>query len=227
MVKKIDMSGMKFNRITVVSISKSPENSSNTGLYWNCLCDCGNEFIAYGSRIRNGSTKSCGCLKRELNSLSMKKMRLNMSGTINDRFFSRFKIDEKSGCWNWTAHRDKDGYGFLPGDNSNIRAHRYSYAYHYGEDISGILVCHKCDNPGCVNPDHLFIGNAKDNVTDMISKGRDMMIGSRNNKAKLNEYDVAEIRKSTLSTNDLSKKYKVSKSSIKRILTRKNWDHVK
>lgn len=227
MVKKIDISGMKFNRIFVVKQACKPKEKAGTGLYWECLCDCGNKFVAYGVSIRNGSTKSCGCFKKEINSINLKKIRLEMCGSIKDRFFSRFKIDNNSGCWNWIAHRDKDGYGVLPGDKKNIRAHRYSYQYHYNVNIDGLIICHKCDNPGCVNPDHLFSGLAKDNVNDMIIKGRDMMIGERNNKSKLTNEDIIEIRNSKLTALELSFNYKVSKSSILRILSRKSWKHVK
>lgn len=224
---KIDLTGQVFERLTVVSVctNKNPYDS-RTGLFWNCICSCGKDFIAYGVSLRKGKTESCGCLWNERKSKGMALMRLKKSGTIEERFLSRFKVNEVTDCWDWIAQRDKDGYGFLPSLNGSIRAHRFSYKYHYGVDPDKLFVCHKCDNPGCVNPAHLFLGDCIDNINDMISKERDAMIGSRNNKAKLKESDIQEILKSQLSLMELAKKYEVSKSSIKKIKSRKTWRHV-
>ena len=195
--------GQKFNKLTPISMAKKPEGSVQTGIWWKCLCDCGNETTVKGTLITNGSTKSCGCYKREVLSVLMSDMRVRMSGTVEERFLSRFKINKSSGCWDWIAHTDKDGYGLLPATGKAIRAHRYSIQYYKKCDPKGFMVCHTCDNPRCVNPDHLFLGTAQDNISDMLHKNRDAIIGSKNNKAKLTEEDALFIFSSKLSTGDL------------------------
>lgn len=87
------------------------------------------------------------------------------------RFFD--KVDKTESCWNWTASkRSKFGYGAFKMNGKLHDAHRASWILKNGEIPIGIYVCHKCDNPSCVNPDHLFLGSPKDNVLDCIEKGR-------------------------------------------------------
>ena len=88
-----------------------------------------------------------------------------------ERFLSKVeKLD--SGCWNWLGTLDNDGYGRFNFDSKQSSAHRFSAKYLGNNVIDKMIVCHKCDNPQCVNPDHLFVGTIQDNKNDQIRKGR-------------------------------------------------------
>lgn len=93
-------------------------------------------------------------------------------GEFVDRFWAR--VDRSGECWEWTAGRTNRGYGVLtaPRHGRRILAHRYSAALHFGMFDRRLVVCHHCDNPPCVRPEHLFLGTRLDNAMDMISKGR-------------------------------------------------------
>ena len=96
-----------------------------------------------------------------------------MRGTFTERFWD--KVDTSGDCWMWTGFKNGQGYGriYVPGTrNSMMPAHRASFLIHYGPFSRLDLVCHRCDNPSCVRPDHLFLGSTRDNAQDMSSKGR-------------------------------------------------------
>src|SRR3990167_6559441 len=103
-----------------------------------------------------------------------------MNDEIERYFWSR--VEKSESCWRWTGIKTKMGYGYLyiRGEKS-MRAHRVSYQIHYGEFDSNLLVCHHCDTPYCVRPDHLFLGTCRDNLDDMRRKGR-MRLSGRGGK---------------------------------------------
>lgn len=93
-----------------------------------------------------------------------------MEYNVLERFWS--KVQKTDSCWLWKGAKNQFGYGFFRLGSRNEVAHRVSYNWIKGEIPSGLLVLHTCDNPSCVNPDHLFIGTHSDNMRDMYRKKR-------------------------------------------------------
>lgn len=146
------------------------------------------------------------------------------------RFLTRVKKRE-SGCWEWGGGRDQDGYGVFRGEAGGVlfhRAHRYSYAIHSGPIPSGVHVCHKCDNPPCVNPDHLFLGANADNQRDKWAKGRGRGgAGENHHSAILTRKQVAAILRDARPYTELAADYGVSASTVGSIKQRISWRSVK
>jgi hypothetical protein len=137
--------------------------------------------------------------------------------------------EPNTGCWLWMNFLDKDGYGFIRDNGTRKRAHRFSYETYKGEIPKDNVVCHRCDNPSCVNPGHLFAGTKKDNTQDMLRKNRQgtfRLKGEENPKAKLKSSDILNIIKSTESYSKLARLYNVGKSTIARIKKRQTWAHI-
>lgn len=130
------------------------------------------------------------------------------------------------GCWNWKRSKDKNGYGYIKRKGIRTqKAHRAAYEIFNGVINEGLLVCHKCDNPSCVNPDHLFLGTDIDNVNDRSSKGRGMR-GEKHHRAKFSEEQVMQILKSDLSPVDLAAMFGAHRNDIYNILNGKTWKHI-
>lgn len=140
----------------------------------------------------------------------------------------------KGNCWIWSAAKDQNGYGVMwnPITRKRERATRISVSLFTGQKLnSKMLVCHHCDNPSCVRPDHLFVGTHKDNTTDMMNKGRYVngkkYRGSEHGCAKLTESKVIEIRskysKGNHTYEDLGKEFKIHKTVIGKIIRNQLW----
>ena len=141
------------------------------------------------------------------------------------RFNSRIQKDEASGCWLWTGASHRRGYGAIKHANQQWKAHRLSWLLAKGENPGNLLVCHKCDNPRCVNPDHLFLGTNKDNMKDCVSKRRNCF-GSKHPSAKLTEADVIAIYEDPRSQPAISASYGIPQAAVSRIKLAKSWTHV-
>lgn len=152
-----------------------------------------------------------------------------------DRFFSKVNKRASNGCWGWTAGLTHYGYGqfslYRLLGYTPITAHRLSYIIHKGRIPEGLVICHKCDNRKCINPDHLFLGTQADNIEDMHKKGRasgGSSPGAKNPAAILTEEQVLEIvglfgKQSQVS---IAKAYGVSPNTISAIKTGKTWSSV-
>lgn len=121
-----------------------------------------------------------------------------MKGTIQERFYAKVDVRGEDECWEWLASKRGNGYGGFGLEGKTIRAHRLAYALAYGEIPPGIYVLHRCDNRVCVNPKHLFLGTQKENIRDMMDKGRGVRAGQSgegNIQAKLKRSQAEEIRR--------------------------------
>ena len=152
---------------------------------------------------------------------------------IEDRLWRRVdKNGSKIGymdsrCWEWQGYRLKEGYGHIKEGKTMTLTHRLSWRVNFGEIPEAMLVLHRCDNPSCVNPDHLFLGTHQDNMDDRGAKGRQAnQGGEKNGRSKLDSISVIEIRNSLLSRKELAKLYLVSKSLIDKIINRNVWTHI-
>jgi hypothetical protein len=145
------------------------------------------------------------------------------NGTPEERFLKY--VDKSGDCWIWTGTKVGNGYGHFRGRNGLILSHRFSYEQYIGPIPEGMNVLHSCDNPVCVNPQHLFLGTHTENMRDMWGKGRKSHRGEKNSRAILTLKNVAEIRsmEGEFSRKELSERYGVSRSTIGSIITNKSW----
>lgn len=166
------------------------------------------------------------------------------------RFWAKVNKDgpiirpELGPCWVWTGPC-ANGYGTLsvitsnaPSGHSNVRAHRFSRELSHGPIPPGMMVCHHCDNRACVRPDHLFVGVARDNVHDMIRKGRHMHTvkpetvarGEQVGTHKLTAEQVTEIRRihasGLASYRRLAAMFGIDRTAVYKIVTRRRWCHI-
>lgn len=160
--------------------------------------------------------------------------RLRAPRPMSERFWEKVDVRGPDECWEWQAHAGTQRRGsFMVGSKRDgthrlVMAHRIAYELHYGSIPEGMEVCHKCDNPPCCNPAHLFIGTHKENMEDMATKGRSSQ-GERDSQAILTAEQVREIRAhraSGMMYKDIAKLYNVSKAAIGAIARRDRWKHI-
>lgn len=163
----------------------------------------------------------------------------NMRKTLEERFWE--KVDRSGGpdaCWEWQAYRSKPGYGYFKVDGCVSHAHRIAWSLSNSSSPQGLCVCHRCDNPPCCNPAHLFLGTLADNNADMVAKGRNVVVtgdrhgsrlhperrprGERHWKARFTDDTIAEIRRvyeaTRVSQRKLARQYGISYSHMSAIL---------
>lgn len=150
------------------------------------------------------------------------------------RFEASYEAGLPDECWEWQAGRwERQQYGRLNVQRKAQRAHRVAFFLFYGFIVDHLFVCHKCDNPPCVNPWHLFLGRDIDNIADRDRKGRtaqgdrhrtrlhpELTMGESNNHAKLTNAQAEEIRTlaKTMKNVEIARRYNVSESTVGRIV---------
>jgi hypothetical protein len=147
-----------------------------------------------------------------------------------ERFWARFTPEPNTGCFLWTGAVTRDGYGSVRTGNQSLRVPRIAWALTHGPAASDEFVCHRCDNPLCGNPAHLFLGSHSDNMRDMAAKGRaNPPRGSACCLAKLTESEVRDIRRRAArgeSQRSIARAYGLRHNSISYIVRRINWAHL-
>ena len=152
---------------------------------------------------------------------------------LAERFWLKVDVRGPNDCWPWKASRYSNGYGGIGlggKDAGKGLAHRVSWEIHFGPITDGMLVCHKCDNPACVNPAHLFIGTQKDNMADCGRKGRlsgGSLPGEKNPNSKLTKPQADDIRRrysrGGVFQKDLAAEYGITQAQVSYIVLRKSW----
>lgn len=211
----VDMSkfiGKKKFLLTCIGVSEQKDKDGRRFL--ECMCKCGNKCLVKPSGMNpKSSTKSCGCF------------RISQGETLK-KFHERYEKN-LDGCWIWTGSKSVNGYGRFHVDNKEVKAHRYAYEYFKGS-VGENYVCHTCDNPSCVNPDHLFLGEPKDNSADMVRKGRSLR-NEKNPNSKLKESDVKKILQLYSEGMDIESikiVFGISNVMVRNIIKGKNWKEV-
>jgi len=179
-------------------------------------------------------------------------MRASTGELLKARFWAKVKIS--GGCWEWQANRNPFGYGQIRIEGIPRNSHRVSWELAHGPIPPKMRVLHKCDNPPCVRPDHLFLGTQADNMRDMVAKGRGLTAeqqaairpasgdnhysrrnpelvrrGVNHHYAKLDDDKVRAIRNAYVdgvSVPSLAREYVVSEASISNVIKRRTWKHV-
>ena len=157
--------------------------------------------------------------------------------TLEESLWNQVTPSNNKECWIWQGCTNPEGYGIIRrrignGKQKFYPVHRLAYKILIGDIPDGMYVCHHCDNPPCVNPNHLFIGTPSDNIQDCIQKGRfrcNPSRGEANGQSKLSLSQVKEMRikfDNGVKARDLSEEYGVSDSQIWNIVYRKAWKHV-
>jgi len=154
---------------------------------------------------------------------------------LNQETINRFwdKVDKSGDCWEWTASTNQDGYGriciLVNGKKRWFQAHRISYYLNKGSIRDGKIICHNCDNPACVNPDHLYSGTWADNTHDAVNRGM-MNMGEKNGNSRFVKSQIIEIRNKyatgKYSYRQIANEYDTYPMTICGIVRRKSWRHV-
>jgi len=149
--------------------------------------------------------------------------------SVKERYWEKVKKGAPDDCWPWLGSKSGNfGHGrFSINRHRGTTAHRYGWILAHGDIPEGKFVCHKCDNPSCVNPDHLFLGTHKDNMQDMVKKNRcNKPIGDKHHNSKVNPDIVRHIRKKEMQQRAYAKLYGLCQRTVAEIQKKLTWKHV-
>lgn len=145
----------------------------------------------------------------------------------DDRFWAKVRMptNRAEGCCEWQGTRDRKGYGRLTREGRSLYAHRHAWSLANGPIPEGSLILHKCDNPSCVCPDHLYVGNHIRNMRDAVERGRTAK-GKMHGLSKLTDGDVRMARESEESTTALARELGVNPATLSRARRGLTWKHL-
>lgn len=214
----IDIKGQRFNRL----VAREFLRSNGRAREWLFDCDCGREVIALATNVKTGHTKSCGCLRND----KVREAQAALPEIL--KMMESANPDECLIC----PSRRKDGYpGRLTYNGQRIMAHVYACIHAHGEKPSAKFhAAHECGNGagGCMNPHHMQWKQVKDNMADKVRHGTQTR-GQDHHTAKLNDADIAEIKRQLLTSKPkrhIANEFGVSDSLICMIAKGKRWAHI-
>jgi hypothetical protein len=153
---------------------------------------------------------------------------MNKPQSLAKKFWSKVEMIPFHSCWEWTGcttNKTNRRYGRITHKGKLLIATRVSYELHKGKIEKGFLVLHSCDNPLCVNPNHLSLGTPKQNSLEMSARNRNLK-GHKHHNAKLTEKIVLEIRALKISQGAIARLYGITQTNVSVILRRKGWKHI-
>lgn len=194
-----------------------------------CVCrHCGDQFWQHPSTIAHGAglhcSRACAGMSRRIPPTDGFWLKVDKDGPIP------LHVPDLGPCWVWQGTRTKPGYGEFVRLRKKYLAHRFAWSLSNGPIPRGGVICHRCDNPPCVRPSHLFAGTQADNVADKIAKGRGAAgRGMAKANAKLTDDLVREIREVYAAGMPLwtvARHFEVSPSTVYGVVTGRSWRHV-
>lgn len=183
-MEKLDIKiGHKKGRLTIISVI-------DNGKFFETVCECGTKKLFKRGNLLHTKVKSCGCIRKEKSAERQKITKEKAIQFLKERHVK----NAKTGCWEWTGYLTGNRYAGMRYENET-KAHRVSYIVFNGPITKKDVIRHTCDNPICVNPEHLLIGTQQDNINDMDNRGRrNPPKGIRNIHAKATFDQVQEMR---------------------------------